>query len=248
MIIATYNIHGCIGMDGRTDAARIAAVIRRAAPDFICLNEVDIHCVRTGDMDTLSELEGLTGLHGHFTLTLELKAPDFPEQGDTPGLYGNAMLTPHPFRMLKEISLPGTPAMEPRRCTFAEIRHPEQPFLAIFTHFCHRPEEEDFRVASVRLIHRECQALATGLPAVFCGDLNAEPDAPSITLLREDWLLHGEATGDYPASWPADNPVDRIDYLGLSSPHGTPAFNRVTILNETMASDHRPLVAEVSLS
>ena len=38
--VATYNIHRCRGLDGRTNPARIADVIRAIEPDVIALQEV----------------------------------------------------------------------------------------------------------------------------------------------------------------------------------------------------------------
>src|SRR5918911_902755 len=39
--IASYNVHGCVGTDGRKDAGRIAAVIRELECDTVGLQEVD---------------------------------------------------------------------------------------------------------------------------------------------------------------------------------------------------------------
>ena len=38
--VATYNIHRSRGLDGRTNPARIAEVIRSIEPDVIALQEV----------------------------------------------------------------------------------------------------------------------------------------------------------------------------------------------------------------
>ena len=38
--IATYNIHRCRGLDGRTNPSRVADVIRAIEPDVIALQEV----------------------------------------------------------------------------------------------------------------------------------------------------------------------------------------------------------------
>ena len=38
--VATYNIHRCRGLDGRTSAARIANVIRTVDADIVALQEV----------------------------------------------------------------------------------------------------------------------------------------------------------------------------------------------------------------
>ena len=244
--IATYNIHGGVGMDRKLDFRRIADVLRPFQADFICLNEVDVNCVRTACRDTPRELQSLLGMDVHFACALELKAPAWPEQQDRIGLYGNAMLTPHPFKIIRELHLPGTPAMEPRLCTIARIEHPAQPFLAAFTHFCDKEPEEEYRVQSARAVSDAVRELAGDRPSVLCGDLNAEPGAPSITELRKDWLLHGDADGGWPKTWPADQPRQSLDYIGLFAANRTLAFHRVAVGTETVASDHRPLFAEIT--
>ena len=100
---------------------------------------------------------------------------------------------------------------------------------------------------SVVMITQVAQKLANGRPVVLCGDLNAEPDSPSIRKLREDWLLHGEESGDWPATWPADAPRERIDYIGIMPRQALPRFAATGTRMEIAASDHRPLVAEIIL-
>ena len=39
--VVSYNIHECVGGDGRRDPARIAAVLREIDADIIGLQEVD---------------------------------------------------------------------------------------------------------------------------------------------------------------------------------------------------------------
>jgi endonuclease/exonuclease/phosphatase family metal-dependent hydrolase len=42
LVVASYNIHGCVGRDGRRDVARVARVIERLDADIIALQEVDL--------------------------------------------------------------------------------------------------------------------------------------------------------------------------------------------------------------
>lgn len=247
MKIVTYNIHGGIGMDGKMDLSRIAAVLRRENADFICLNEVDVDCVRTGHVDTMAVLDKELGLNGYFSCALAMTGPTYEDQGDEVGSYGNAMLSPHPFRLLTQFPLPGTPEMEPRSCAIAEIAHPDGTFLAVATHLCWRPEEEPFRVKSIEMITRIVKKLAGGRPAVLCGDFNTEPTSATVAKLHENWLMHGDESGNWPASWPANAPYERDDYIGLLKQTGRESFLTVDLKEETVASDHRPLVAEVSV-
>ena len=46
--IMTYNVHRCVGVDGRLDVARVAAVIAQCRPDIVALQELDVCRLRTG--------------------------------------------------------------------------------------------------------------------------------------------------------------------------------------------------------
>jgi endonuclease/exonuclease/phosphatase family metal-dependent hydrolase len=47
----TYNVHGCVGTDGRLDVGRIAAVIGQSRPDIVALQELDVGRERSGRVD-----------------------------------------------------------------------------------------------------------------------------------------------------------------------------------------------------
>ena len=49
--VASYNIHDCVGGDGRRDPARVAAVLREIDADIIGLQEVDARPGATSDVD-----------------------------------------------------------------------------------------------------------------------------------------------------------------------------------------------------
>src|SRR5438093_1248771 len=72
--IASYNVHGCVGTDGRKDAARIAEVIRELECDTVGLQEVDYR---------LDYIAGRVAMHCVPGLTLV--------RHDGP--FGNALLT-----------------------------------------------------------------------------------------------------------------------------------------------------------
>jgi len=46
--IMTYNVHRCVGVDGRADPRRIAEVIAAYQPDIVALQELDVGRLRTG--------------------------------------------------------------------------------------------------------------------------------------------------------------------------------------------------------
>jgi endonuclease/exonuclease/phosphatase family metal-dependent hydrolase len=116
-------------------------------------------------------------------------------------------------------------------------------FCAISMHLGLHPRE--------RLAHaRALATLVEGVeaPIVAGGDLNEKPDGRAVGFLserfRDAWLLGGDADGE---TFPADDPTSRIDYLFLSD--GI-AVERVLVPpgpDAREASDHRPLVAELTL-
>ena len=83
--IATYNIHRCRGLDGRTNPARIAEVIRAIEPDVIALQEV----IGAGPNSTghAEELGALLGMGWVMAPTRHLRG----------ALFGNVVLSRHPI-------------------------------------------------------------------------------------------------------------------------------------------------------
>ena len=81
--VASYNIHECVGSDGRRDPARIAAVLREIDADIIGLQEVD---ARPGATSESMQMQYLAAALGHHAVAgPTLAAPT--------GEYGNALLT-----------------------------------------------------------------------------------------------------------------------------------------------------------
>jgi endonuclease/exonuclease/phosphatase family metal-dependent hydrolase len=74
---------------------------------------------------------------------------------------------------------------------------------------------------------------------VLLGDFNAEPAAPELSPL---WTKLDDA-GDAGPTYPADLPAKRIDYVTVS--RGTPVTHTEVI--DSTASDHRPVLAELSV-
>ena len=106
------------------------------------------------------------------------------------------------------------------------------------------------RVSGSRTPGRSRRSSTTSAhPIVAGGDLNERPDGRAVGFLserfRDAWLLGGDADGD---TFPADEPTARIDYLFVSE--GI-VVERVLVPpgpDAREASDHRPLVAELTLA
>ena len=106
--LLTYNVHRCLGPDGLLSPERIADVIASADPDIVALQELDVRRARTGGVDQAYRLAQRLGMAFHFNAALKVEEE----------LYGDAILTALPERLVKAGPLPGHPRfsrLEPRR-------------------------------------------------------------------------------------------------------------------------------------
>jgi endonuclease/exonuclease/phosphatase family metal-dependent hydrolase len=158
----------------------------------------------------------------------------------------DAVLVRPPWRIAEygQHRFEGGPWLYPRGALVAKLGRGDAKLCAVSTHLGLHPRE---RLAHAKVL----AALADGIddPIVAGGDLNEKPDGRAVGLLSERfgdaWLLGGDADGD---TFPADEPTARIDYLFVSE--GL-VVERVLVPagpDARQASDHRPLVAELTLS
>ena len=231
--VLTYNIHHGEGTDGKLDLPRIARVISETKPDLVALQEVDRNTRRTGNVDQPAELAKLTGMHAAFG-----KGIDF--QG---GEYGNAVLSRFPITDTKVHPLPAKEGEE-RRCALVVTVRPwdgDAEVVFVATHLNYRDEPERVREAEAikRLLAEEKR------PTVLAGDLNSRPATPPIQCFAGAWLdAAALARPQDSFTFPADKPVRRIDYV-LLRPAEAWRVVETTVIDEPVASDHRPMLAVV---
>ncbi len=106
--VATYNIHRCRGLDGRTSPARIADVIRSIEPDVVALQEV----IGAGPSSHghAEELGALLGMGWVMAPTRHLRGC----------LFGNVVLSRFPIRHHAQYDL-SWKTCEPRCCQRVDI-------------------------------------------------------------------------------------------------------------------------------
>lgn len=235
--VLSYNIHHGRGADGVIDLERIAGVINRVKPDLVALQEVDRATRRSNGINQAAKLGELTNMHHYF-------AQAMPYQG---GGYGEAILfsTKSASLRTKTIPLNAKPNQEPRAVAIGEFTasSPDSRMI-IFggTHLCHQSSET--RLAQINQINKALfenprQAY------ILAGDYNFEPDSPPYQALTKAGWADAAATFDNPKStYPANNPNRRIDYVFV---HPAQAWRviSVQVLDESIASDHRPLLVEL---
>src|SRR5260221_3038182 len=112
--IASYNVHGCVGTDGRKDAARIAEVIRELDCDTVGLQEVDYR------LDYIARRLDMTVIPG-----LTLLRHDGP--------FGNALLTRRKILDVRRLEL-GYGRREPRNALDVDLEVYGQRVRVIVTH------------------------------------------------------------------------------------------------------------------
>ena len=229
MIVVSYNLHHGEGLDRRFDLPRLAAVIQSARPDLVALQEVDRGTRRSGGVDQAAELARLTGLTMVYGPAIEFDG----------GRYGNAVLTRYPVVGQRCVPLPSA---EPRVALGVTVRVPaggaERPLCFIVTHL---DLTAAARLAAVPLIEALC-ADDPDQPAILAGDLNDPPASATLRAFERTWTNATAGAGLWTV--PADAPREQIDYV-LCRPAGRWRVRAAAVLPEAVASDHRPICAEL---
>ncbi len=226
--VASYNIHKCRGIDFRKDPDRIAAVIRSLDADIVSLQEV---LTEPGDAST-SQVRVLAEKTGMYM------AVAGPTMRKVDGKFGNALLSRFPIAnvRLHNISLG---AFEPRGIIDADIRVGDRTVRVIATHFGLWPMERTRQARRLLEIVPENPVH----PLIVMGDINGW--IPGSPVMRR---LHARlGTAATMKSFPAPFPLLSLDRIWM-----LPAGHRLTVEAPTsrdarFASDHRPVVASVSL-
>ncbi|MGW9129664.1 endonuclease/exonuclease/phosphatase family protein [Streptomyces sp. NPDC055681] len=240
--VATYNIHAGAGMDNVFDLDRQAAELRALDADVIGLQEVDVH------WDTRSQWRDVAGelaerLHMRVSF-----APIYSLDPTTPGAprreFGVAVLSRYRIVSAEnhEITRLSTQVPNPVPTPapgFGEVvvRVKGMPVHVYVTHLDYRgdPSVRIAQVADTRRVMAQDEGRK-----VLLGDFNAEPGAPELAPL---WEELADAEPGAP-TYPALNPVKRIDFVAVSK-DGVQV--RDAAVAETLASDHRPVVADLLL-
>jgi endonuclease/exonuclease/phosphatase family metal-dependent hydrolase len=230
MKVASYNIHKCRGMDGRTRPDRVLDVIRELDADLIALQEVD---KRFGRKDGLLDPEAIqreTGMH-------------LLVQSDRPhghGWHGNALLVrsePKTYRRLR-LRLPG---FEPRGAIVAELDFGEGEFRVIAAHLGLLRLSRLDQATALLKAHRELPPL----PTILMGDFNEWRRRRRSALSVLEPTFGGDAT---PRSFPSRRPIFALDRI-LGWPYGLVtdlAVHKSPLAR--LASDHLPLTARADLA
>jgi endonuclease/exonuclease/phosphatase family metal-dependent hydrolase len=226
--VVSYNIHQCVGVDGRREPTRIAAILKELNPDIIGLQEV--HSAHDGTFEAY-QMRYLAEATGYEVVS----GPNVTKNNSE---YGNVLLTRHSVVRVQRLDL-SVPGREARGAIDADIAVGKRTVRVIVSHLGLGIRER--RYQTKRLL----------------GLLGQEKTSPIVLLLDlNEWFPFGgpilrfnEEFGKAPCcrSFPSFFPLFSIDRIWVSPRAALlrvqPYLTRLT----RVASDHLPLVATIDL-
>lgn len=228
--VATYNVHACVGRDGRHDPGRVAAVIADLDADVVALQEFTYPASVALDTRTPVVLTTLDHYQCALGPTRERTRNTVTE------CFGNALLTRHPIVEVHRIDL-SMERREARGALAATLDIGGALLHVLATHLGLRIHERRFQV--LQILNYLDSVRDTSV--VVLGDFNDWLPGRSAAHVLDHRLGRPPRPATFPAAWPLV-PLDRIwvqpkSALRRVSSHATAAAR--------LASDHLPLVAEI---
>ncbi|MGX5733305.1 endonuclease/exonuclease/phosphatase family protein [Bosea thiooxidans] len=235
--VLSYNVRRCLGLDRRYSPQRIAQVIAECSPDVVALQELDVGRLRSGGVDQAQAIARELGFgHLHFSPALR--------HGEE--LYGDALLTRQPSRLVRTGTLPEVPnwrKLESRGAVWIALPRGGTELQILNTHFGIGRRE---RIAQARALlgpswldHPDCRA-----PVVLLGDFNSLPGGRVHRALS--MRLHDANRGG-PATFPTVRPLFRIDHVFASDDLTVRSVKVHRSPLASVASDHFPVYADLAL-
>jgi len=239
--VATYNVHGCVGMDRQRSEGRVAEVIASMSADIVGLQELDLCRARSAHADQAALIAAQLGWKYYFHPAMR--------SGDEQ--YGNAIVSRFPIVLQRAAEMPG-PApwycREQRIAIWMQAETNLGPVHIFNTHFGLGRGER--RLQAQALIGPTwLGAVPPGDPAILLGDLNSARTSRAYRLIAAQlrdvrtFFKSARALRTFPTRFPSVG-VDHIFVNSALCPT-QPRVHRTRLARH--ASDHFPLVCEVTL-
>jgi len=220
----SYNIHECVGADGRRDPSRIAEVLKESDAAVIGLQEV--HCDTAGideshQMNYLAKSTGFQAIAG-------------PALQRRNGEYGNALLTNQTILQVNQLDL-SIPGREPRGAIDAVLDVEGTAVRVIVTHLGLRAWERRLQVARllVTLAERRADMLA------ILSDINEWLPASRPLRSIQRYLGKTRRLRTFPSYFP----VFCLDRIWVSPASSLVDLSIINSALTRVASDHLPVRA-----
>jgi endonuclease/exonuclease/phosphatase family metal-dependent hydrolase len=267
MRLLSWNVQWCRGMDQRVDPKRIAAEVKRADPDVICLQEIARHfpeMAGSAGEDQVEMLQReLPGYQTFFAAGVDLPGKSGRRQ------FGNLLLSRLPVGRVLHHQLPWPSLIEarsmPRVAVEAVIGTPFGPLRVMTTHLEYYSKgHRHSQIARLNELHREAggahlevdepgsyESHTRGKSALVCGDFNLPP---------EDAQYYQMIDGDFVDAWAELNPGKPrqatfhlydgetpycCDYIFVTADL-VPRLKSIRIDTATQASDHQPVILDLA--
>ncbi len=217
--IACYNLHGCVGTDGRRDPVRVARVINELGCDTVGVQEVD-------DLDTLARETGMTPIAG----------PRCVWHGRH---LGNAILTRRPVLEVRQHDYSWKNS-EPRSALDVDLEVGGETVRIIVTHLGLRPVERRYQVKKLLDLLKRTPMHER---VMVLGDINEWlPLSRPLRWLNE-LFGHSPAERSFPSRWP----LFALDRVWVRPRHALLALSAHRSPAAAEASDHLPVKAIVAV-
>ena len=239
--VATYNVHGCVGMDGQRSEARIAEVIASMSADIVGLQELDLGRARSAHADQAALIAKRLGWKYHFHPAMR--------SGDEQ--YGNAIVSRFPIALKCAAEMPGSPpwyCREQRSAIWMQAETDLGLVHILNSHFGLGYRERTLQ-AKLLMGPAWLGSVPPDEPAILLGDFNSVRKSRPYRLIHAH--LRDVRTLVRPArafrTFPTHFPSLAVDHIFVNpalaptnlSVHRTPLAR--------VASDHFPLVCELTL-
>lgn len=235
--IMCYNIRHGKGMDNIQDLTRAAEIIKSQAPDLCGLQEVDNYCLRSDSIGQTDFLAQKTTMAGTFNKFMEFQG----------GEYGMATLSAKPLISTKRLQLPDG-LEEPRSTIIHEVQITEEctiVFVNVHFDWIEGDEGVSSRLNQAKTLLKYIDKIDKAV--IITGDFNCKPDSPTMNYFKENSFEFVNKGADN-LSFQGTEKVE-IDHIIFRNTNSVNIEAKsLMLLKEPLVSDHRPLVAELTIT
>jgi endonuclease/exonuclease/phosphatase family metal-dependent hydrolase len=227
--VATYNVHACVGTDGRYDPVRVAAVVSELDADIVAVQEFTYPA--TVALETRQPVV--------FTALDRYECALGPARQTVSHCFGNALLTRHPIADVHRFDL-SIEGREPRSALAATVDVRGVRVHVLAAHLGLRVHERRFQV---RQILEYLDSVRDTLLVVL-GDFNDWLPGRSVVQVLDGRL----GRPPRPRSFPSFLPMVALDRIWI---HPAAALRSIGTHSSRLArraSDHLPVVAEIDVA
>jgi endonuclease/exonuclease/phosphatase family metal-dependent hydrolase len=230
--VATYNIHRCRGLDGRTNPSRIAEVIRSIEADVVALQEViGAGPVSSGHAEEIGAQLGMGWVMA-------------PARSLRNSLFGNVVLSRLPILHHAQYDL-SWKTCEPRCCQRVDIAIGDDTLHLYNVHLGTAFLERRYQAGRLAAIIHDRRL---DPPKVVLGDFNEWMKGLATNMLNErlqsiDLRSHLRRRRTYPGVFP----VLHLDHIYYDGKVEVAKLELPRTRLSLMASDHLPLVADLKI-